>query len=234
MRYLLARLFVTLIFRGLSRVTVYGAERIPKEANYIAVSNHVGRLDAGLVYYLLNRRDIIMLVAEKYRKHWWSRLLTWAVDGIYIDRFNADLNALREVFRRIKQGGVMVVAPEGTRSKSGVLQEGRDGASFVAARTGLTIMPGGVVGTQDRLVVSRLKKFKRLDIELRIGPPFTLLPLEGRNRTEQLKAYTDEMMCRIAVLLPPEMRGLYADHPRTAELLAEQGEVTDLKPLHYR
>ncbi len=234
MRNLLARLVVNIIYRGLSRVTVYGMERIPDVPNYIAVSNHIGRLDAGLVYYLLDRRDIIMLVAEKYRKHWWSRALVWAVDGIYIDRFNADLNALREVFRRLKQGGVMVVAPEGTRSKSGTLQEGRDGASFIAARSGLTIMPGGVVGTQDSKVVSRLKKFRRLDIELRIGPPFTLPPLEGRNRAEQLKAYTDEMMCRIAVLLPPEMRGIYADHPRTAELLAEHGEVTDLKPLHFR
>jgi 1-acyl-sn-glycerol-3-phosphate acyltransferase len=234
MRNFIARLVVNFIFRVLSRVTVYGAERIPDIPSYIAVSNHVGRLDAGLVYYLLDRRDIIMLVAEKYRKHWWSRALVWAVDGIYIDRFNADLNALREVFRRLKQGGVMVMAPEGTRSKSGALQEGRDGASFVAARTGLTIMPGGLVGTQDAQVVSRLKKFKRLDIELRIGPPFTLPPLEGRNRAEQLKAYTDEMMCRIAVLLPPEMRGVYADHPRTLALLAEQGEVTDLIPKHYR
>ncbi|MCU0487305.1 MAG: 1-acyl-sn-glycerol-3-phosphate acyltransferase [Anaerolineales bacterium] len=158
----------------------------------------------------------------------------WAVNGIYINRFSADLNALREVFRRLKQGGVMVVAPEGTRSKSGTLQEGRDGASFIAARTGLTIMPGGLVGTQDAQVVSRLRKFKRLDIELRIGQPFTLPPLEGRNRAEQLKEYTDEIMCRIAILLPAEMRGIYADHPRTAELLAEQGEVTELKPIHFR
>ena len=234
MRYFLARTFVNFLFRVLSRVTVYGFERIPDVPNFIAVSNHVGRLDAGLVYYLLDLRDNIMLVDEKYRKHAWSRALVWAVDGIYIDRINADLNALREVFRRLKQGGVMVVAPEGTRSRSGSLQEGRDGASFVASRTGLTIMPGGVVGTQDALVVSRLRKFKRLDIELRIGPPFTLPPLEGRNRTEQLKAYTDEIMCRIAVLLPPEMRGVYTDHPRTAELLAEQGEVTSLKPFHVR
>lgn len=234
MRYFIARLVIHFIFRVLSRVKVYGAERIPDVPSFIAVSNHVGRLDAGLVYYLLDRRDIIMLVAEKYRDHAWSRALVWAVNGIYINRFNADLNALREVFRRLKQGGVMVVAPEGTRSKSGTLQEGRDGASFIAARTGLTIMPGGLVGTQDAQVVSRLRKFKRLDIELRIGQPFTLPPLEGRNRAEQLKEYTDEIMCRIAILLPAEMRGIYADHPRTAELLAEQGEVTELQPIHFR
>jgi 1-acyl-sn-glycerol-3-phosphate acyltransferase len=69
MRNLLARLVVNFLFRGLSRVTVYGAERIPDIPSYIAVSNHVGRLDAGLVYYLLDRNDIIMLVAEKYRNH---------------------------------------------------------------------------------------------------------------------------------------------------------------------
>mgnify|MGYP001052313341 FL=1 len=234
MRYFLSRVVTTILYGWMSRVTVYGLERIPAEASFIAVSNHVGRLDAGLVYYLLDRRDIIMLVAEKYRQHAWSRALAWMVNGIFIDRFNADLNALREVFRRLKQGGVMVVAPEGTRSKSGALQEGRDGASFVAARTGLTIMPGGLVGTQDALVASRLKRFKRLDIELRIGPPFTLPPLEGHNRAEQLKAHTDEMMCRIAVLLPPEMRGIYAEAPRVAELLAEQGEITDLPPVHVR
>lgn len=230
MRYFLSRLVVNFLFRVLSRVTVYGAERIPQGTSFIAVSNHVGRLDAGLVYFLLDRRDIIMLVAEKYRQHAWSRALVWMVDGIFIDRFNADLNALREVFRRLKQGGVMVVAPEGTRSKSGALQEGREGASFIAARTGLTIMPGGLVGTQDAQVVSRLRKFKRLDIELHIGPPFTLPPLEGRDRAEQLKAYTDEIMCRIAVLLPPEMRGLYAGHPRTVELLAEQGALPAPNP----
>ena len=234
MRYFIARLVINFIFRVLSRVKVYGAERIPDVPSFIAVSNHVGRLDAGLVYYLLDRRDIIMLVAEKYRNHAWSRALVWAVNGIYINRFNADLNALREVFRRLKQGGVMVVAPEGTRSKSGALQEGRDGASFIAARTGLTIMPGGLVGTQDAQVVSQLSKFKRLDIELRIGEPFTLPPLEGHNRAEQLKEYTDEIMCRIAILLPAEMRGIYADHPRTAELLAEQSEVTELQPIHFR
>jgi 1-acyl-sn-glycerol-3-phosphate acyltransferase len=232
MRYWIGKFVVWVIFRLLSRVTVYGVERIPKDTNFIAVSNHIGRLDAGLVYYLLNRRDIIMLVAEKYRKHAWARALVWAVDGIYIDRFNADLNALREVFRRLKQGGVLVMAPEGTRSKTGALIEGKDGASFIAARSGLTIMPGGLVGTQDGVVMDRLRHFKRLDIQLRIGPAFTVPPLEGKDRAEQLRAYTDEIMCRIAVLLPPEMRGVYADHPRTAELLKEQGEVTDLTPLH--
>jgi 1-acyl-sn-glycerol-3-phosphate acyltransferase len=234
MRRFLGRLVINIIFRGMSRVTVRGLERIPKDASFIAVSNHVGRLDAGLVFHMLDRPDIIMMVAEKYRQYAWSRALVWAFNGIYIDRFNADLTALREVFRRLKQGGVLVVAPEGTRSRSGTLQEGRDGASFIASRTGLTIMPGGIVGTTDAIVGSRLRRLKRLDIELRVGLPFTLPALEGRNRAEQLKTNTDEMMCRIAVLLPPEMRGIYADHPRTLELLAEQGDITHLPSVIVR
>ena len=57
-----------------------------------------------------------MLVAEKYKEHAWSRILAEAVNGIFVDRYNADLNAMREILRRIKKGGVVVMAPEGTRS----------------------------------------------------------------------------------------------------------------------
>jgi len=233
MRYYLGRLIVKLLFRLLARITVYGVEHIPEVPSFIAVSNHIGRLDAGLVYYLLDRRDIIMMVAEKYRQQWWSRLLVWIFDGIYIDRFNADLNALREVFRRLKKGGVMVVAPEGTRSKTVSLQEGKDGASFMAARSGLPIMPVGLIGTEDCVVVERLKHFKRLEITMWIGSPFVLPPLQPKNREEQLHRYTDEMMCHIAALLPLPYRGVYAEHPRLKEFLAEQGELKLAKPLIF-
>ncbi|MCU0487304.1 MAG: hypothetical protein MUC85_14465 [Anaerolineales bacterium] len=68
MRYFIARLVVNFIFRVLSRVKVYGAERIPDVPSFIAVSNHVGRLDAGLVYYLLDRRENTATMPG--REHW--------------------------------------------------------------------------------------------------------------------------------------------------------------------
>src|SRR5512135_2363254 len=104
MAFSLVMFLLRAILRIIARVTVYGAENMPPKGTvFIAVANHIGRLDPGFVYYLLNRKDIIMLVAEKYYEHTWSRLLAQAVNGIFVDRYNADLNAMREVLRRIER-----------------------------------------------------------------------------------------------------------------------------------
>ncbi len=221
MMYHFTRFLIRLLFKLLARVKIVGREYVPDASSFVAVSNHIGRIDAGLVYYLFDRRDIIMLVADKYKETGWVRWLVKAFDAIWVDRFNADLNAMREVFRRLKKGGMLVVAPEGTRSKSGALLEGRDGASYMAAKAGLPVVPVAVTGSEDAVVKDRFKHFKRLDITLTVGKPFTLPPLGPGDRDAQLKQYTDEVMCRIAALLPPERHGAYADHPRLKALLAE-------------
>ena len=211
------------MLRLIARVTVYGMEKVPpKGTSFIAVTNHIGRLDIALAYYLLNRTDIIMLVAEKYKEHAWSKILAEAVNGIFVDRFNADLNAMREILRRIKKGGVFVIAPEGTRSPSCALIQGWDGASYIAAKSGQPIVPVGVTGSGDEEVVAHIKHLKRLNVVIHVGSVFTLPPLDNKNRDEQLASYTVEIMCRIAAELPESYRGIYTDHPRLHELLAEE------------
>jgi 1-acyl-sn-glycerol-3-phosphate acyltransferase len=223
MFYSLFLVLLRAILRIIARVTVYGAENLPPaDTVYITVANHIGRLDPGFVYYLLNRKDIVMLVAEKYKEHTWSRLLAQAVNGIFVDRYNADLGAMREVLRRIQQGGIAVIAPEGTRSPDASLIQGWDGASYIAAKAGLPILPVGIAGSEDREVVERLKHFKRLQVTVSVGPTFTLAPLQSKTRDEQLAAYTEEIMCRIAAELPEAYRGIYADHSRLSELLASK------------
>ncbi len=223
MFYSLVLLLLRAILRIIARVTVYGAENLPPPGTvYICVANHIGRLDPGFVYYLLNRKDIVMLVAEKYKEHTWSRLLAQAVNGIFVDRYNADLGAMREVLRRIQKGGIAVIAPEGTRSPEAALIQGWDGASYIAAKAGLPILPVGIAGSEDTAVVERLKRFKRLQVTVSVGPMFTLPPLQSKHRDEQLAAYTEEIMCRIAAELPETYRGIYADHARLDELLASK------------
>jgi 1-acyl-sn-glycerol-3-phosphate acyltransferase len=223
MFYKFGMLLLRLILRFISRLTVYGLENLPpKDTSFIGVANHIGRLDPAYVFAMLNRNDVIMLVAEKYEENIISRILVRFVDGIFVDRYNADLNAMREVFRRIKKGGVLVMAPESTRSPSGSLLQGWDGASYIAAKSGLPILPVGVTGSGDKEVVNRLKHFRRLNIVAHVGPTFTLPPLDSKNRAEQLTGYTEEIMCRIAVLLPEANRGVYANHMRLKELLEDQ------------
>jgi 1-acyl-sn-glycerol-3-phosphate acyltransferase len=230
MLYSLVTFLMRAILRAIARVTVHGAENFPPDdTTFVAVSNHIGRLDPAFVYYLLNRSDIIMLVAEKYKEHAWSRLLGQAVNGIFVDRYNADLNAMREVLRRIKQGGIAVIAPEGTRSPTTSLIQGWDGASYIAAKASVPILPVGITGSGDKEAVERLKHFRRLQVTVRIGPTFTLPPLEPKTRDQQLTNYTEEIMCRIAAELPESYRGIYADHTRLKDLLANKS-MWELQP----
>ncbi len=220
MAYKIICFFIRLIIRLIARVELSGRENLPAAKGYVIASNHIGKLDAALVYYALDRPDIIMLIAEKYRKNAFWRWLAKQVDGIFIDRFNPDIRALREAMKRLQKGGVLAIAPEGTRSMTGALIEAKPGGIYLAWKSGVPILPVALTGTQDAVVKERLTHFKRLNIKVTLGPAFTL-PQEakGKDREALLKEYTDEVMCRIAALLPEEMRGVYVGHPRLKELL---------------
>jgi 1-acyl-sn-glycerol-3-phosphate acyltransferase len=215
----LAHALVHLFIRLAAHVKIDGLENAPKQGGFIVVSNHLGRLDVPLAYIFLNRDDITLMVAEKYYKYTIFRWFVTHLDAMWVDRFNADFNALREALNRLKRGGVLVIAPEGTRSKSEALIEARPGSSFLAAKAGVPIVPVALTGTEDRLVMQQLKHLQRPTIHVLVGKPFTLPPIKGQEREQALQRYTDEIMCRIAALLPPEKRGFYADHPRTLELI---------------
>ena len=219
MTYSLIRFLIRLLAPVVMRLEVFGKENLPASGAYIAAANHLGVLDSLLVYYLLERQDIILIIAEKHSKYTFVRWLVRSLDAIYIDRYNADMAVMRKVLKRLRKGGVLVIAPEGTRSQTGALLEGRQGASFLAAKTGVPIIPVGATGTQDRLLLANLKRLRRTPVTVCIGESFQLPPLSKQDRDAALLADTTEIMCRIAVLLPPEYRGFYADHPRLHELL---------------
>ncbi len=214
------RFIVRLLLHLIARVQVLGQENIPSSQGYVIAGNHIGRLDAAMPYFFLDRPDIIILVAEKYQKYAFTRGLTRLVNGIFIDRYNADVGALRQTLRRLQEGGILAMTPEGTRSKSGNLIEAKSGGIYLAWKAGVPILPAAITGTEDAVVRDRFKHLRRLDIKVVIGKPFTLPQGNGRDREALLQEYTNEVMCRIAALLPPERRGVYAEHPRLKELLA--------------
>lgn len=218
MAYRIARFIINLIIRLTCRLDVRGLEKLPKTGAFVVASNHLGRLDPLLVYYLLDRRDIIMLVAEKYRQNALARWFVRQLDGIFVERFEADFSAVRQALSRLRDGGVLVLAPEGTRSPTGALIEGRHGVSYLAAKANVPIFPVGISGTQDRAVLAGFKRLRRASVVGTVGDSFRLPEFSRHSREQALAAYTDEIMCRIAAVLPPEHQGIYAHHPRLVEL----------------
>jgi 1-acyl-sn-glycerol-3-phosphate acyltransferase len=216
--YTIAQFIVRAFVHFFAVVTVEGYENIPA-GPFVAAANHVGRLDATLIFVVLkDRQDVLTIVAEKYRKNPFFRFMVRYLNLAFVDRFHADLKAVRLCLNHLKNGGVLVLAPEGTRSPDAKLQEGKLGTGYIAVRANAPILPVALIGSEDSIFFPNLKRLRRTAVTLRIGKPFHLAAPEGRLRDETLQAYTDEIMCRIAALLPDQQRGFYTDHPRLREL----------------
>jgi 1-acyl-sn-glycerol-3-phosphate acyltransferase len=221
MKFRTLRTVIRFIMKIIADVEVHGVEKIPP-GNFIAAANHLGRLDTAALLCVVEREDIIMPIAEKYKNHPLYGAIGRAANAIWLNRFDADFAALRQILARMENGGLMVIAPEGTRSKSEALQEGKMGVAFLAGKSGYPVMPVALTGTEDRAIIANLKRFRRSKIVIRGGDPFTIELPKGRGREQAMREATDEIMCRIAALLPEKYRGVYADHPRLRELLNGQ------------
>ena len=213
------RWLVRLIFNIIARVEVTGYENLPKEGSFVIATNHLGFVDAPIAFYALDRWDLFVMVAEKWKEIAILRWLGKHLNIIFIDRFNPDIKTLRKVIKLMEEDNILVIAPEGTRSKVGSLIEAKPGVSYLATKLYRPIVPVAIKGTEDKAFLTKLKRLRRAHITVTAGPAFTLPPLPREGRDEALKEYTDEIMCHIAALLPDNYRGVYAEHPRLKELL---------------
>ena len=227
MRLKFTRFLIRFLLRLLTRIEVLGRENIPVDGNFIVAANHIGLVDAFLPFFIIDNTNLVLLVGEKWEKLWITRWIGRGLNFLFVDRFNPDLKAIREVISRMKKGEVLVITPEGTRSKVGYLMEGKPGVSYLAAKLGYPIVPVGISGSFDSIFFGKLKRLQRPHVIVKVGPSFSLppLPTESLSRDQALLADTEEIMCRIAALLPPEQHGAYAGHLRIKELLAGQSGV---------
>ncbi len=196
--------------------------KLPK-GGYMLASNHLGRLDSLVVYYLIDNDDLIHPLTDKYKKQFLARIIASWLKVTWLTRGQADMKAIREFIARLKNGGVMVIAPEGTRSKTVSLLKAEPGAVYIANAAQVGIIPVALTGTEDADVVARLKKFKKLKITITAGDELYFPPdiksVKGVERDVLLQSSMDEVMCRIAAMLPESYRGYYKDFPRVKELL---------------
>jgi 1-acyl-sn-glycerol-3-phosphate acyltransferase len=221
MKYII-RWLIRLIFNLIARVDVQGYEHLPKEGSFVIATNHLGIVDVPIAYYALDYWDMFVLIADKWQKVGLFRWVGKYFNFIFIDRYNADVKALRKVISLMEHDNILVIAPEGTRSRTGALIEAKPGVSYLATKLTRPIVPVALTGTEDKALFGSLKKLRRAHITITAGPAFNLPPLPRENRDEVLKQYTDEIMCHIAALLPERYRGVYADHPRLKELLQKK------------
>ena len=216
--------FVRLCVYIWSQREVLGLENVPRQGPAILASNHLSLADPPLLAALVRRRLIYMAKLEL-----WSTPIIGPLYRLYdcipVRRFDADVGALRRAEKVLRQGHVLVMFPEGTRSGHPGLGKGHPGTAVIALRSGVPIVPVGVSGTE---VVSLPSCFlRRTRVRIAFGQPFTL-PRGQRLTTELADEGTERIMKEIAALLPEAYRGAYAGATtrtkQRAERVARPGE----------
>jgi len=215
------RFLIRILLKLIARFEIRGKENLPLTGGMVIASNHIGILDIIMVYFVIDRTDLFIPVAEKWEKIGWIRLLGKQLNFLFVDRYNPDLKALRKMIALMQDGKCLVIAPEGTRSRTGSLSEGKPGVAYLAARSGFPVIPVAITGTADETLLENVKHFHKSNITLTGGKQFSIPPLPNRERDAALQKWTDEIMCQIAALLPEKNRGYYRDHPRLKELLSQ-------------
>jgi 1-acyl-sn-glycerol-3-phosphate acyltransferase len=199
------------LLKIIARVDVQGLENLPA-GPFVAVVNHLSSFDTLTGIAVAPILQATTFAAIEHRS---DPIGGWLIDQlgvIWVRRGEADRDAIKLALEEIKSGTVMAMAIEGTRSRTGGLLPGKSGSLFLASRTHVPVVPCAIWGTEQ--IVSNMKRLRRSEVHLRIGQPFPLP--EGRANTEQLEEYTDEVMLKIAAMLPPQYRGVYAERTKGA------------------
>lgn len=207
------------LLKHLTRTSYVGLENIPVEGGVLIATNHLSRVDIPVLFDLPKRPDITCVITTKYKTNVLIAPLAWMGGAIWIDRDIADFTAIRTALAALKDGTCLGVSPEGTRSQTGGLLPGKSGIVFLALRSGVPIVPVGITGTET--AVHKLFRFRRPHMVATFGPAFTIPEIGRENREAEMQRWTDEVMCRMAVILPENYRGVYRDHPRVKELETE-------------
>ena len=217
------RRLICWLMKYLTDTQFKGVENIPLTGGLLVATNHQSRMDIPVLFMLPNRPEMTALVTTKYLKYPLIRWFIITAKGIWLDRETADFGAFRQAVTALEKGMAVGISPEGTRSKSGMLLEGKPGTALLALRAQVPIVPVAITGTAGAL--KKILHLQKPHIRAEFGKPISVPDLERGDRDVQLQRLTDEIMCQIAVMLPESSRGFYTDHPRLKELLAQRNQA---------
>ena len=204
-RYRVALGLAWLLTRLVSRVRVSGRERVPREGPLLIVANHLSWYDPLLLGVVMPRRIWFFTKEEVFR---WPFVgwLCRTTGQIAVYRGESDRAALERALAYLSEGRALVFFPEGTVERQEVMIAAHTGVAMLALRSGATILPVAHAGTR-RILRRGRGWFPRVTI--RIGQPYRPVLEEGMTRKAALQTVTQEVMQRIAEMMPEELRGVY-------------------------
>ena len=196
------------ILRIACKVDASEFDKIPLKGSYIIAMNHTNFLEVPMIYTHLLPRKVIGIAKKENRNGGFMKWLVNTWQGISVDREGYSISTFRQSKKVLKKGCFLVIAPEGTRNRNGKLQKGKSGVVTIALHSKVPIIP--VVHFGGELIGKNLKSLRRTKFIFKVGKPFMLDPAGNVNHDKR-KYFTDQLMYRLAELLPEKYRGIYHD-----------------------
>lgn len=205
-----------LFARGLTKLLTFllldarvtGLENFPKQGPALIVFNHLGDADAVLMLAVLPFKSPAEGIGKiELYDHWLVGPVFRAYGIIWVHRGLPDRKAIRAALEALAEGRMVTLAPEGRQSLIGGLEEGNDGAAFLALKSGAPIVPVALTGVENSNIYGHLKRLRRAPVTLSVGKPFFLQ--EYADRQKMIREGTRQVMETLASLLPESYRGRY-------------------------
>ncbi|MDQ0337762.1 1-acyl-sn-glycerol-3-phosphate acyltransferase [Caldalkalibacillus uzonensis] len=174
MIYSLCRFILHCLYRILFRYEAVGLKHIPRRGAVLLCANHISNWDPPLVGIPLERRVNFMAKQELFKIPLLAQLLRY-LGAFPVKRGASDKRAIRTALSRLQEEKVVVIFPEGTRSKTGQLGKAFTGSGFLALKEPCTVIPVAIIGPY--------RLFRKVKIVY--GPPVSIDDLRSEKVTKQ-------------------------------------------------
>ncbi len=200
-----------MLFPIFFRLNLEALEKIPKSGPMMLILNHPSRYEGPMAYVFLKPRRTIALAKQQL---WQRRSVGWLMNmwqAIPVGENGIDRRSMEQCFEVLDQGDFLCIAPEGTRTNDGNLRQGKAGTAYIAWKKQVPVMPLVTVGFEKFSYC--IRRLKRTPVHIAVGDPFVVEYEGTRLPAEVRQEIADEMMLRIAQLMPKSYWGYYAEYP---------------------
>lgn len=192
---LMARIFLS--------IRVIGIENIPKDGSVIIAANHLSYLDIPLLGYSTYsiRRDVDYMGKKELFAIPVIGYLLRKLGGFPVDREKLDRTAFREAVKRLRSGRVLIIYPEGRRSRDGSLQPGKPGVGMIVKMSGVKVVPAAIIGT-DKALPPGSWMLQPAPVTIEFGKPLDLTSMvESTGEKADIEKITNIIMEGINTLI---------------------------------
>lgn len=188
MFYKVAKAVVKRFYHIRFKIRVIGEERIPETGPVVICSNHISEYDPPLIGISTRREMSFFAKTELFKIPVLGYLIS-NLNAIPVDRGKGDRQALKKSVEALKEGKMLTMFPEGTRTKDGKLQDLQEGASFMAVKAGATIVPAAIKGAYNRHKGITLVFGKPMDVN-----EMTAAGMTRKDITKELKIQINNLL----------------------------------------